>query len=155
MKPNEIGRGKGPEAQPHRRLDSATDRTCKISEEEQPRHVPASSEALSPSPLYLFSASKLHSMECINTLVRKPSRSQAICFVNHLCFTSTTFTLITMKFMTIFTTFAVALIAPLQLVAAIPITEASLEKRDVFVPPVLYPHAGTVWTKGQRHNVTW
>lgn len=32
---------------------------------------------------------------------------------------------------------------------------ASLEKRDVFVPPVLYPHAGTVWTKGQRHNVTW
>ncbi|KAI0636381.1 hypothetical protein C8Q77DRAFT_1092437 [Trametes polyzona] len=32
---------------------------------------------------------------------------------------------------------------------------ASLEKRDVFVPPVLYPHAGTVWTVGQRHNVTW
>ncbi|CDO70317.1 hypothetical protein BN946_scf184843.g6 [Trametes cinnabarina] len=32
---------------------------------------------------------------------------------------------------------------------------ASQEKRDVFVPPVLYPHAGTVWTKGQRHNVTW
>ncbi|KAI0820169.1 hypothetical protein BC628DRAFT_1331031 [Trametes gibbosa] len=32
---------------------------------------------------------------------------------------------------------------------------ASLEKRDVFVPPVLYPHAGTVWFKGQRHNVTW
>ncbi|EIW51862.1 uncharacterized protein TRAVEDRAFT_32323 [Trametes versicolor FP-101664 SS1] len=32
---------------------------------------------------------------------------------------------------------------------------AGLEKRDVFVPPVLYPHAGTVWTKGQRHNVTW
>lgn len=37
--------------------------------------------------------------------------------------------------------------------AAIP--AETLEKRDVFVPPVLYPHKGTVWTKGQRHNVTW
>ncbi|KAI1791749.1 hypothetical protein LXA43DRAFT_392350 [Ganoderma leucocontextum] len=27
--------------------------------------------------------------------------------------------------------------------------------QDVFVPPVLYPHNGTVWTLGQRHNVTW
>ncbi|KAJ6538380.1 hypothetical protein DFH09DRAFT_833421, partial [Mycena vulgaris] len=27
--------------------------------------------------------------------------------------------------------------------------------RDVFVPPILYPHAGTVWTSFQRHNVTW
>lgn len=31
----------------------------------------------------------------------------------------------------------------------------SLEKRDVYTPPVLYPHAGTVWYKGQTHNVTW
>ncbi|KAK7694118.1 hypothetical protein QCA50_003694 [Cerrena zonata] len=60
-----------------------------------------------------------------------------------------------MKFTTVLTTFAVALFAPLQLVTAVPVTEASLEKRDVFVPPVLYPHAGTVWTSGQRHNVTW
>ncbi|KAJ7049033.1 hypothetical protein C8F01DRAFT_1185930 [Mycena amicta] len=30
-----------------------------------------------------------------------------------------------------------------------------LTPRDVFVPPILYPHAGTVWTVGQRHNVTW
>ncbi|KAJ7097145.1 hypothetical protein B0H15DRAFT_824991 [Mycena belliarum] len=29
------------------------------------------------------------------------------------------------------------------------------EARDVYVPPVTYPHAGTVWTVGQRHNVTW
>ncbi|KAI0703350.1 hypothetical protein C8T65DRAFT_258500 [Cerioporus squamosus] len=28
-------------------------------------------------------------------------------------------------------------------------------RRDVYDPPVLYPHAGTVWFKGQRHNVTW
>ncbi|OSD08254.1 hypothetical protein PYCCODRAFT_1356397 [Trametes coccinea BRFM310] len=43
-----------------------------------------------------------------------------------------------------------------QLVLGAPVASiASLEKRDVFVPPVLYPHAGTVWTKGQRHNVTW
>jgi len=30
-----------------------------------------------------------------------------------------------------------------------------LEARDVFVPPILYPHAGTVWKMGERHNVTW
>ena len=30
-----------------------------------------------------------------------------------------------------------------------------LEKRDVFIPPVTYPHAGTVWYSGQTHNVTW
>ena len=40
-------------------------------------------------------------------------------------------------------------------VFAAPGSLEALEKRDVFVPPVLYPHAGTVWTKGQRHNVTW
>ncbi|KAJ7483990.1 hypothetical protein B0H11DRAFT_1658172, partial [Mycena galericulata] len=28
-------------------------------------------------------------------------------------------------------------------------------KRDVFVPPILYPHAGTVWYSFQYHNVTW
>ncbi|KAJ3485266.1 hypothetical protein NLI96_g5080 [Meripilus lineatus] len=27
--------------------------------------------------------------------------------------------------------------------------------RDVFVPPVTYPHQGTVWVVGQKHNVTW
>ncbi|KAJ7509549.1 hypothetical protein B0H11DRAFT_1960083 [Mycena galericulata] len=27
--------------------------------------------------------------------------------------------------------------------------------RDVFTPPVTYPHAGTVWYVGQTHNVTW
>ncbi|RPD66562.1 hypothetical protein L226DRAFT_550491 [Lentinus tigrinus ALCF2SS1-7] len=38
-----------------------------------------------------------------------------------------------------------------QIVAGLP----TLEQRDVYVPPVLYPHKGTVWYKGQRHNVTW
>ncbi|KAI0086234.1 hypothetical protein BDY19DRAFT_862356, partial [Irpex rosettiformis] len=27
--------------------------------------------------------------------------------------------------------------------------------RDVWTPRVLYPHSGTVWYSGQRHNVTW
>jgi len=39
-------------------------------------------------------------------------------------------------------------------VTAMPVDE-SLQKRDVFTPPVLYPHNGTVWYSGQRHNVTW
>ncbi|KAI0074133.1 hypothetical protein K474DRAFT_1665793 [Panus rudis PR-1116 ss-1] len=38
------------------------------------------------------------------------------------------------------------------LVSALPV---QLQTRDVFVPPVTYPHAGTVWKIGQRHNVTW
>ena len=32
---------------------------------------------------------------------------------------------------------------------------APLDKKDVYVPKVLYPHSGTVWYSGQRHNVTW
>ena len=32
---------------------------------------------------------------------------------------------------------------------------APVEERDVYTPPVTYPHAGTVWYSGQRHNVTW
>ncbi|TDL13785.1 hypothetical protein BD410DRAFT_797508 [Rickenella mellea] len=32
---------------------------------------------------------------------------------------------------------------------------APIETRDVFIPPILYPHAGTVWFVGQFHNVTW
>ncbi|ESK95823.1 hypothetical protein Moror_12435 [Moniliophthora roreri MCA 2997] len=35
------------------------------------------------------------------------------------------------------------------------VTSAPLAKRDVFVPPVLYPHAETVWRVGDLHNVTW
>ncbi|KAI0672647.1 hypothetical protein C8Q78DRAFT_1020639 [Trametes maxima] len=49
--------------------------------------------------------------------------------------------------------FLFALFGAFQIASAAPITE--LEKRDVYVPPVLYPHAGTVWYKGQTHNVTW
>ncbi|KAI0647964.1 hypothetical protein C8Q79DRAFT_925001 [Trametes meyenii] len=36
------------------------------------------------------------------------------------------------------------------LVGAIP-----LAVRDVFLPPVTYPHTGTEWKVGQLHNVTW
>ncbi|KAI0771084.1 hypothetical protein BD413DRAFT_434197, partial [Trametes elegans] len=42
-----------------------------------------------------------------------------------------------------------------QLALGAPALGAGVERRDVFVPPVLYPHAGTVWNKGERHNVTW
>ena len=47
-----------------------------------------------------------------------------------------------MKFSTvcILTTF-------LSLAAAAPL--------DVYVPPVLDPHEGTVWTVGNEYNVTW
>jgi hypothetical protein len=38
----------------------------------------------------------------------------------------------------------------LAVVSAVPML-----KRDVFVPPIEYPHAGTVWKVGQKHNVTW
>ncbi|KAH9852786.1 hypothetical protein C2E23DRAFT_150550 [Lenzites betulinus] len=47
----------------------------------------------------------------------------------------------------------VALFGIFQIAAAAPLSE--LERRDVYTPPVLYPHAGTVWYKGQTHNVTW
>lgn len=50
-----------------------------------------------------------------------------------------------------FTTVFIALFSLLSLVASAPL----LRQRDVFVPPVLYPHAGTVWKIGARHNVTW
>jgi len=30
-----------------------------------------------------------------------------------------------------------------------------LDARDVYDPPVTYPHADTVWNVGERHNVTW
>ncbi|KAJ7486635.1 hypothetical protein FB451DRAFT_1337443 [Mycena latifolia] len=44
------------------------------------------------------------------------------------------------------------LMSAAALAAATPLT---LSKRDVYTPPVTYPHAGTVWTVGQKHNVTW
>ncbi|KAJ7217295.1 hypothetical protein GGX14DRAFT_602861 [Mycena pura] len=46
--------------------------------------------------------------------------------------------------------FALALMSALALAVATP-----LAPRDVFVPPVTYPHTGTVWKVGQHHNVTW
>ncbi|KIM89191.1 hypothetical protein PILCRDRAFT_813102 [Piloderma croceum F 1598] len=30
-----------------------------------------------------------------------------------------------------------------------------LDARDVYAPPVTYPHKGTVWKVDQLHNVTW
>ncbi|KAH9900763.1 hypothetical protein C8Q73DRAFT_675719 [Cubamyces lactineus] len=37
--------------------------------------------------------------------------------------------------------------------AALPAAE--IEKRAIFTPRVTYPHVGTVWYKGDTHNVTW
>ena len=56
-----------------------------------------------------------------------------------------------MKFNTVATLFLGAL-AQLASTGAAPLTEG---KRDVYAPAVLYPHAGTVWHSGERHNVTW
>ncbi|KAF8184397.1 hypothetical protein BJ912DRAFT_526166 [Pholiota molesta] len=54
-----------------------------------------------------------------------------------------------MKFTSI-TTFATLLVS-----AASVLAHPTLETRDVFTPPVTYPHAGTVWKVGNHHNVTW
>jgi hypothetical protein len=35
------------------------------------------------------------------------------------------------------------------------VSSAPVQTRDVYVPPVLYPHNGTVWKVGSYHNVTW
>ncbi|KAJ7124387.1 hypothetical protein C8R44DRAFT_980677 [Mycena epipterygia] len=53
-------------------------------------------------------------------------------------------------------TFLFAAVAALMLgsASARP-AQMETQKRDVFVPPILYPHAGTVWFSFQRHNVTW
>lgn len=48
--------------------------------------------------------------------------------------------------------FGALIFSLLAFVSAAPV---SLESRDVFVPPITYPHAGTVWKAGARHNVTW
>lgn len=55
-----------------------------------------------------------------------------------------------MNFMSLFQTIFIFIC----LVNALPLTH-DLVKRDVYVPPVLYPRNGTVWSVGQRHNVTW
>lgn len=47
------------------------------------------------------------------------------------------------------------LVSFLTLIASPTSLAAPIEPRDVYAPPVLYPHAGTVWTIGQRQNVTW
>lgn len=47
-------------------------------------------------------------------------------------------------------TFIFTLLALFSYVASAPISA-----RDVFVPPVLYPRAGTVWKAGETYTVTW
>jgi hypothetical protein len=52
--------------------------------------------------------------------------------------------------MTSFTTFYITLLVLFAVVYSSP-----LQIRDVFVPPVLYPHSGTVWKVGESQTVTW
>jgi len=54
-----------------------------------------------------------------------------------------------MKFTTITTFVYLLLISFLTVIAA------PLQPRDVYVPPVLYPHQGTVWIVGSQHHVIW
>ncbi|KAK0457227.1 uncharacterized protein EV420DRAFT_1271664 [Desarmillaria tabescens] len=51
--------------------------------------------------------------------------------------------------------FTSLLLTYLSLFALVLAGPVNLDERDVFVPPILYPHSGTVWTIKQRHNVTW
>lgn len=46
------------------------------------------------------------------------------------------------------------LLATLVFFAAL-VSASPMQVRDVFIPPILYPHAGTIWKVGQHHNVTW
>jgi hypothetical protein len=56
-----------------------------------------------------------------------------------------------MHFMTtLVNIFAIFTVALMSFVGAAP-----LAVRDVYVPPITYPHAGTVWKIGTSHNVTW
>ncbi|KAF8159239.1 hypothetical protein B0H34DRAFT_782088 [Crassisporium funariophilum] len=57
-----------------------------------------------------------------------------------------------MKFTSISTVVSLLFMSTFSATSATPM---HLESRDVFVPPILYPHQGTVWTRGQHHNVTW
>ncbi|KAI0055746.1 hypothetical protein BV25DRAFT_1724835 [Artomyces pyxidatus] len=57
-----------------------------------------------------------------------------------------------MKFYQSFTSLSTLAAQLVSIAAAAPL---DLEKRDVYTPPVLYPHSGTVWKVGARHNVTW
>ncbi|KAI0053970.1 hypothetical protein FA95DRAFT_1579052 [Auriscalpium vulgare] len=58
-----------------------------------------------------------------------------------------------MQLTTTITNLVLLFLSLLTIVSAAPLAE--LERRDVYTPPVLYPHAGTVWKIGNRHNVTW
>jgi len=54
--------------------------------------------------------------------------------------------------MTSFTTFLFTLLSLFAIGLAAPI---QLDARDVYVPPVTYPKAGTVWKIGDDHHVRW
>jgi hypothetical protein len=56
-----------------------------------------------------------------------------------------------MKFTSITTLASIFLVSASSTVA-LPV---HAEVRDVFVPPILYPRAGTVWKVGEKHRISW
>ena len=54
--------------------------------------------------------------------------------------------------------FAFAIIAPLipsiQPEDMAPATGTTFDSNNIFIPHILFPHDGTVWKTGHRHNVT-
>ncbi|KXN86197.1 hypothetical protein AN958_10385 [Leucoagaricus sp. SymC.cos] len=46
-------------------------------------------------------------------------------------------------------------LAFLTLLGSFVVQATPVEKRDVYVPPILTPTAGTVWTAGETQTVTW
>ena len=56
-----------------------------------------------------------------------------------------------MKFFTT-TAFSIIIVSLISLVATAPI---ELERRDVFVPPIISPDSSSVWKCGSNQTVTW
>jgi len=75
-----------------------------------------------------------------STINNEKDSTYAFCYLQHFLMMSSARILSMIAFLAAL--FSLALSVPLAV-------------RDVYTPPVLYPHNGTVWKVGQRHNVTW
>ena len=61
-----------------------------------------------------------------------------------------------MQLTKITTVIALSFLSAISAVSGSPIAEpVQVEARDVFVPPVTSPSAGTVWRSGKSYTVTW
>jgi len=73
-------------------------------------------------------------------------------FPYDLTTTTTSETFLTMQFTNMMTFVTSLFIFTIFGAVASPVT---LDTRDVFVPPILYPRAGAVWKSGETHTVVW